>query len=140
MQAHGRFHAAHDRASRTTRRKRMPEHQKMNPQVKQQWLVDLRSGQYKQGTGRLMTADGRYCCLGVLADRCPFVKKIDYNSPAFETDSDVYPNVQPRCYASLNPAIRNWAGIDAHTQDLLQNKNDAGIPFVQIADWIEKCL
>lgn len=50
---------------------------KMNPEIKQQWLTALRSGNYRQKGGRLRslekTLDGKgyencHCCLGVLAE------------------------------------------------------------------------
>jgi hypothetical protein len=39
----------------------------MNPELKAEWVNRLRSGQYEQGTGHL-SMDGKYCCLGVLAE------------------------------------------------------------------------
>jgi hypothetical protein len=36
--------------------------------VAKKWVKALRSGKYKQGTGTLLTANGRHCCLGVLTD------------------------------------------------------------------------
>lgn len=41
---------------------------KMDPGVKALWLEALRSGKYEQGNSVLRTADGKYCCLGVLCD------------------------------------------------------------------------
>lgn len=35
--------------------------------IKDKWLKALRSGRYPQGFGRLRTASGGYCCLGVLS-------------------------------------------------------------------------
>lgn len=35
--------------------------------IKDKWLKALRSGRYRQGFGRLRTASGGYCCLGVLS-------------------------------------------------------------------------
>lgn len=44
----------------------------MKTEIKDRWLEALRSGEYKQGKGRLVkeTDDGtfNYCCLGVLCD------------------------------------------------------------------------
>jgi hypothetical protein len=44
----------------------------MKPEIKAQWTMALRSGEYKQGRGHLGQAYGdgetRYCCLGVLCD------------------------------------------------------------------------
>lgn len=41
----------------------------MDKELKAAWIADLRSGNFKQGRGRLAHA-GHYCCLGVLAKRC----------------------------------------------------------------------
>ncbi len=39
----------------------------MKPEIKQKWIEELRSGNYKQGKGCLKTGE-QYCCLGVLCD------------------------------------------------------------------------
>lgn len=41
---------------------------KMDPKLKAEWVEALRSGEYKQGSGALLSQDGGYCCLGVLAE------------------------------------------------------------------------
>lgn len=38
----------------------------MNKEVKAKWVAALRSGEYKQGKGRLKNINNEYCCLGVL--------------------------------------------------------------------------
>ena len=43
----------------------------MNQELKQKWIDALRSGKYKQGTGRLkqiINGESTFCCLGVLCD------------------------------------------------------------------------
>lgn len=46
-----------------------PLSRKSNPEaVISSWITALRSKNYKQGHGQLLTTAGRYCCLGVLAD------------------------------------------------------------------------
>lgn len=43
----------------------------MKKDIKKQWVEALRSGKYKQGTGRLCDTRGKklkFCCLGVLFD------------------------------------------------------------------------
>jgi hypothetical protein len=39
-----------------------------NTEVIQKWIDALTSGEYQQGTGMLQSAEGEYCCLGVLCD------------------------------------------------------------------------
>jgi hypothetical protein len=39
---------------------------KMPRDIRDQWLAALRSGEYKQGFGRLKSDNGGYCCLVVL--------------------------------------------------------------------------
>jgi len=39
----------------------------MNPEIKQKWIVALRSGEYNQGKGYLCI-NNKYCCLGVLSE------------------------------------------------------------------------
>jgi hypothetical protein len=39
----------------------------MKPDIKQKWVNDLKSGEYKKGKGYLHKED-TYCCLGVLCD------------------------------------------------------------------------
>ena len=41
---------------------------KLNPEIKKKWLTALKSGNYKQGTGKLRRRDNSFCCLGVLCD------------------------------------------------------------------------
>jgi hypothetical protein len=40
----------------------------MNPEIKAQWVSDLRSGEYEQGKGAL-NRNGKLCCLGVLCEQ-----------------------------------------------------------------------
>lgn len=40
----------------------------MKKEVKQKWTAALRSGEYQQGRKVLRTAEGQFCCLGVLCD------------------------------------------------------------------------
>lgn len=40
----------------------------MKPEIKEQWIEALTSGEYEQGYSALRTHDDKYCCLGVLCD------------------------------------------------------------------------
>lgn len=46
------------------------KHIKMSKKIADQWLKDLRSGEFKQGDGELHDSDNdTYCCLGVLCNQ-----------------------------------------------------------------------
>jgi len=125
---------------------------KMNPDDKTKWVAALRSGEYKQGAGRLYIPEtDSYCCLGVA------VKAIDNITPPI----------------GQNFLHNNEYGLPFGIQILLSSSNDGeecfksgmikcgekvkreylakgfkppemndsgGSNFNQIADWIEKNL
>ena len=84
--------------------------QKMNPEVKKKWVAALRSGDYKQGQGRLKSSENEYCCLGVL---CDIYKNEVGGKWQEEFSRSTFIDIdgaKSQCVPS--PAIRNWAGID----------------------------
>ena len=46
----------------------MTKFKPMSKAMRERWKLNLRSGEYKQGTGTLRNVQGGFCCLGVLAD------------------------------------------------------------------------
>ncbi len=129
---------------------------KMKPEVKAEWLKALRSGKYKQTVGSLCRVEAGqlcYCCLGVLCDvRDPtrwsptpegFMGRVHYNVPLsgvlslistdmfldmFEVPADV-------------PDKKIWYENELYPiQCILSGKNDSGVWFSEIADWIEANL
>lgn len=109
----------------------------MNPEVKAQWVAELRSGKYVQGKGALQS-NGSFCCLGVL---CSI-------SPANAVLRDGY-----MCYDNqvnyLPQSVIDWAGLDGRNPTVrvsdddvfpLAYLNDTGRTFDQIADIIEENL
>jgi hypothetical protein len=129
----------------------------MNPEIKAQWLADLRSGEYRQSTGALASIDGGYCCLGVLCEQAVKAGIVRKNSTGFcgfcyspvnnPDDSDA---------ATLPAAVMAWAGLDEnnpatnqnitdadgieHEEASLAELNDLGRAFAEIADIIEDQL
>ena len=103
------------------------------PQKK--WLAALRSGEYKQGSGRLRVDDS-YCCLGVCAD---LALKEGVPVPDFF-------NEEMSGWTVLPGEICDWVGLRSimgSTNDLSQpgltSLNDnLKMPFPQIADHLEK--
>lgn len=107
----------------------------MNPEIKTKWIAALRSGEFKQGQGKLRTGD-TFCCLGVL---CELYRRTTgdgvWTGSHFLMASDVLPS-----------SVRNWAGL-THSNPVifddatsLAEKNDAGVSFSEIADIINNEL
>lgn len=96
--------------------------------LKEKWIEALTSGRYKQGMGFLKTRGedntSYYCCLGVLADI-----------------------INPNGWESGNGDSYYWGDSDellftntlsTAVQQTLSVKNDEGIPFSEIAEYIKK--
>lgn len=113
---------------------------KMNPTVKALWVAALRSGQYKQGVGRLRSARNEFCCLGVL---CNLHAQAHPEIAKTQTDPERYLG---SCYY-MPEAVAEWSGLYTHMNVEINNvrgtlayHNDRGVPFAQIADAIEAQL
>ena len=109
----------------------------MNPEIKQQWLSSLKSGEYRQGRYCLKTAD-RYCCLGVLCD-------IYLGESGGAWDCDGLGRRAIISTRSSIPAwVALWAGLsDKERQDTipaLAKMNDSNHSFEQIAAKIDEDL
>lgn len=115
----------------------------MNPEVKEKWLSELRSGNYFQSKSYLKTESGgvpRHCCLGVLCE------------VAVESGLDISVEKADETYefdgydSSLSLKVQEWAGIDGGLGDFyltgesinLAFLNDGGTSFAEIADIIER--
>lgn len=112
----------------------------MNPEVKTKWLAALRSGQFKQGRGRLarVTPEGEeFCCLGVLCELAVqegvAKRKLDWEIFVYDFSEHYLPET-----------VAEWSGLDdgqgcrPGTFDSLSVLNDDRCyTFDQIADIIE---
>lgn len=108
----------------------------MNEEIKTKWLEALRSGEYKQTTGRLRNSQEEgFCCLGVLCD---------IMEPESWSDDDEH----QECFSLPSNDILVKTGmkmflpnIDVdYTPSHLSTMNDHGSTFTEIADWIEAYL
>lgn len=105
------------------------------------WVAALRSGEYKQGEGRLHSADGEFCCLGVA---CMLAQKAGVvPAPVEDEDGDwEYGTGEDTSAAFLPDVVRRWLGLTTCHGFItdgsgLATRNDNGSTFVQIADVIE---
>ncbi|MDB6035972.1 MAG: hypothetical protein JWM16_6310 [Verrucomicrobiales bacterium] len=110
------------------------EEQKANRKI---WATALRSGKYQQGSSRLKTDDGAFCCLGVACDVSDIV-----------TWKGTQPVIDGHYHsdAYLSPPMRDWLGLRTDSGEyyygggrrVLAWMNDHdGATFEQIADIIE---
>jgi len=125
----------------------------MNPVIKGQWIAALRSGDYTQGHGWL-SADGDYCCLGVLCElavHAGVIERLDNGENpdgaiSYGVEGDVNRQVLPqkvRIWAELDevdPIVSNPSPEYPDDTDSLANMNDGGYTFGEIADAIERDL
>lgn len=120
----------------------------MNPEIKQKWVAALRSGNYRQGKGKLRTHDDRFCCLGVLCDIAEregiVVAERDEDFaeryPELNVDWD-YDDTE----TELPLSIVNWADLPDRnpmlaTDSCIQLNDEMEFTFDQIADEIERHL
>lgn len=110
----------------------------MDAKLKRKWVKALRSGEYLQGRGQLVSDDGKnFCCLGVLAD----VMGCEWQESTSEFCSTLVP-ILPRGRKPL--AIRGEDFLSVaktrlrhNVQGKLASMNDDGASFKKIAQFIE---
>ena len=90
----------------------------MNQEIKQLWIKELKSGNYKQTTGRLHKHD-RFCVLGVLCD----IHSKQYNIKwKFNSKLNIYTYFgQPH---SLPNEVIEWSQLKNKSYDDLIDYND----------------
>lgn len=110
----------------------------MKENIKQEWLAALRSGTYKQGTGRLRPTEDTYCAVGVLGDIACKHYVAEWNKPTEYWRLEGYVGELPVC-------VQNWAGLEEGIPEIkgesLDYYNDQeGLSLKRIADLIEQYL
>lgn len=107
---------------------------RLPPDIKDKWTGALRSGHFTQGKQRLLD-NGRYCCLGVLAELDSTVVRTD-DVFRFPTPSG------PEVDTTLPPAgyCQARLGVQRATMNTLARLNDTGVDFDTIADIIDLYL
>lgn len=115
--------------------------------AKRKWVKALRSGEYKQGAGRLYQNDydgvDKYCCLGVAFNALDaWIEKVERSYLSLDVFNDL-----PQIGGMEAPSVLN---LRREMRGALANANDNTIPgdhiriraatFKELADWIEKNL
>lgn len=114
----------------------------MNKVIKEEWLKNLRNGEYTQAKDTLKSKDG-FCCLGVLCDMHRKATKkhkweLDKEHYSYLKQEDILP-CDVKIWAELdeaNPRVKIREDIHHEVAEL----NDANCSFEKLADLIEKSL
>jgi hypothetical protein len=106
----------------------------MKKKIAMRWVAALRSGKYRQGSGRLLLEDGSRCCLGVLCDLVPAGRKSLRSSP-------VAPLLPDSVVSEVDMNSRHGVlRVSVDTGTSLDWLNDSGeYTFDEIADIIQLC-
>lgn len=125
-------------------------------EIKEKWIVALRSGKFPQGNSVLKkhhfeTGTFRFCCLGVLCDVVDPTKwqrdaEINYSSiykfdDLYEKDNTSYSWQDSQSTTQLPYHMMDELGLTRDQCTRLMEMNDAEDKnFNEIADWIEANL
>lgn len=109
---------------------------KMDQELKQNWVDALRSGKYKQARSVLRTKNNEFCCIGVLCDL------VDPHAWILEHTTGINPSIEGIPWSKMGTYLMpplEWQEEIAN-QDTLgaySELNDDGASFEEIADRIE---
>jgi hypothetical protein len=115
----------------------------MDAAIKEQWIKDLRSGEFEQGRGKL-EEDHQFCCLGVLCFRAAEAgitsRVVEANGVVTYGGMDGVPPSEVLKWAGLNiyEAQGRYAPADGEERWLTMDNDRDRHGFDQIADTIEK--
>jgi hypothetical protein len=128
----------------------------MDPELKAKWVAALRSGEYLQGKGVLKKVNKddeiRYCCLGVLCEVAGLeleedlskptgTAKVNYGVRDTQGDWIVTTSIPESLAGQFGLGLQDLPdGNFYDPQNPLIDKNDNGVTFAKIADWIEENL
>lgn len=124
------------------------------------WVDELKSGNYRQGKGYLCNGDNEYCCLGVLGEIAPNIRKsklpiaYNYNYNFYNVDNSnrIYATGLAEEFISLTGiqeiiSYKNYTIINKESkvikytnnnfENILMNMNDEmELSFIEIANII----
>lgn len=107
----------------------------MNQEIKNKWIAALKSGEYKQGKGRLRNLDNTFCCLGVLCD----LHSKETGNQFTESEGESYFHYMYHSSFLPEPVVK-WANLitsDPHVKGTsIAELNDYNKSFNELADLI----
>lgn len=109
----------------------------MNEKIKADWLVALRSDQYRQATHTMCSPSGAKCCLGVLADIIDPNGWTPFNEDQCGSAFFHHYEGEESSGCHLSDVLTELTGVSRREQNLLATMNDLGDSFLVIADHIE---
>jgi hypothetical protein len=131
----------------------------MNPQIKEDWIKALRSGEYVQGKNALhqvTDGDHEFCCLGVLCDLA-IKAGVAINKSTEHDSNDNCTYWYDSSMDLLPKSVMEWSGMDTkngefqieddeegkyglprYFESTLADENDNGKSFDELAELIEE--
>ena len=104
----------------------------------QKWVDALRSGEYKQGRGRLKD-NNSYCCLGVLCEVFKEEADLEAGEEAFYSKGDeVCFQTSPPFSINKLLGFKQFDGFGQVTNLFISLNDKDGKSFSEIADYIEE--
>lgn len=89
---------------------------KLDPKIKERWLVALRSGNYNQVQSILSDGHGGFCCLGVLCEIAVADGIIESKAADYDTAISYYDPESSfdRDKSTLPYKVADWAGLEGN--------------------------
>jgi hypothetical protein len=106
----------------------------MKPEIKQQWVDALRSGEYKQGYGMLHPDSNTFCCLGVLCDLHRKESNGVWTKKEIGMIGEQFFYQDVRSY--LPTGVCGWAGLD-FTQMVYHGSDQSPLPYLNDVDKLD---
>lgn len=111
----------------------------MNKEVKERWLEALRSGKYKQGTGKLKCqtkGELQYCCLGVLQELL-HPEEFNPNPQTWDSNSVFTLTNDSQKFHWPTKQVLEEAKLTEDQMIALANLNDRSSNFDKVIEYIE---
>ena len=103
----------------------------MDRALRDRWIAALRSGEYQQQRVGYLLYGGEWCCLGVLCDIHPEVKREGSGGFVYK---------QEKSTTTLPLLLAEELGLIDYQSTLISMNDVEGKTFLGIADWIEEHL